>query len=82
MTVIQLKEHINKCSSLCVFNEQSFIYVYYGMFFQISSEDSSILFQSKEAKGDGWYGVLPLEEGKCFVVNNYKKISFIKPCYA
>ena len=44
---IQLKEHNTGYSSLCVCDEHSFIYVYDGIFLQISSEDSSILFHSK-----------------------------------
>ena len=52
--MIQLKEYIISKSSLCVFDEHSFIYAhivtiyaYESTFLQISSEDGRILFHSK-----------------------------------
>ena len=45
--MIQLKEYITDCSSLCVFDEHSFIYACDGTFLQISNEDGSVLFHSK-----------------------------------
>ena len=66
VTVIQLKEYITYYSSLCVFDEHSFIYAYYGTFLQISSEDGRVLFHSKGGNFDGFGGILPLEGGKYF----------------
>ena len=82
MRVIQLKEYITYWSSLSVFDEHSFIYVYKGTFLQISSEDGRVLFHSKGGNFGGWYGILPLEGGKYFAIQNNERISIIKPCYA
>ena len=45
--MIQLKKDIYANSSLCVFDEHSFIYACDGTFLQISNEDGSVLFHSK-----------------------------------
>ena len=83
VTVIHLKEYIIDHSSLCVFDEHSFISVYEGtLLLQISNEDGSILFHSNTGKFNGWYRILPLEGGKCFAVDNDKRISIMKLCYA
>ena len=80
--MIQLKEYITDCSSLCVFDEHSFIYACDGTFLQISNEDGEILFKSK---GRNFYGnsggILPLEGGKYFAIENDNKITIIKPYY-
>ena len=82
VTVIQLEEYFNHCSSLCVFDEHSFIYARDGIFLQISSEDGRVLFHSEGGRFNGCDGILPLEGGKYFAIENYKRISIIKPCYA
>ena len=82
VTIIQLEEHIPKCSSLCVFDGHSFIYACDGTFLQISNVDGRILFHSKGEDFDGLYGILPLEGGKYFAIENNTRISIIKPCYA
>ena len=79
---IQLKDSITGCSSLCVFDEHSFIYVYEGTFLQISNEDGEIIFKSKGGNFEGYGGILPLEGGKYFAIQNSNKITIIKPCYA
>ena len=76
---IQLKDSITGCSSLCVFDEHSFIYVYEGTFLQISNKDGSVLFHSERGSFNGCNGILPLEEGKYFAIENKSKISIIKP---
>ena len=82
VTVIQLKEYIISKSSLCVFDEHSFIYVCEGTFLQISNEDGRVLFHSKGGRFNGRFGdILPLEGGKYFAIENGKRISIIKPCY-
>ena len=82
VTMIQLKEYITHYSSLCVFDEHSFIYAYDGKFLQISNEDGSILFHSEGGRFIGVFGILPLEGGKYFAIQNGSSISIIKPCYA
>ena len=78
----QLKEYITSESSLCVFDEHSFIYVRDGTFLQISNEDGSILFHSEGGNFCGHGGILLLEGGKYFVMDNDTKISIIKPWFA
>ena len=81
VTVIQLQWQIIRCSSLCIFDEHSFIYVNEGTFLQISSEDGSVLFHLKGGNFKGYFGILPLEGGKYFAINYGPSISIIKPCY-
>ena len=64
MTVIQLKEYITCPSSLCVFDEHSFIYVRDGTLLQTSNEGGGVLFHSKGGNFGGSHGILPLEGGK------------------
>ena len=76
---IQLEEYIIHYSSLCVFDEHSFIYVYKGTFLQISNENGSILFQSKGGRFNGSNGgIVPLHGGKYFSIQNDKRITIIK----
>ena len=82
MRVIQLKEYITYWSSLSVFDEHSFIYVYKGTFLQISNEDGSILCHSEGGNFDGYRGIFPLEGGRYFAIENRQRISVIKPCFA
>ena len=78
-----MKEYIPSSSSLCVFDEYSFICVYNGTYLQLSNEDGSVLFHSKD-KGEvhGYFGIISLEGRMYFAIENYKRISLIKPCYA
>ena len=55
---IQLEVCINESSTLCVFNENSFVYGCKDIFFQISNEGGSILFYSKGRFLNNWYGFL------------------------
>ena len=82
VTMIQLKEYITHDSSLCVFDEHSFIYVCEGTFLQISNEDGRVLFHSKGGGFNGFFGIIPLEGGKYFAIENDAKISIIKLCFA
>ena len=83
VTMIQLKEYITDCSSLCVFDEHSFIYACDGTFLQISNEDGRVLFHSKGRRFNGFFaGIIPLEGGKYFAIEKVQWISIIKPCYA
>ena len=74
--VIESKELITGCSSLCIFDENSFIYVYEGAFLQISNEDFSILYQSQGGKFKGYRSIISLEGGY-FAIENEKRISII-----
>ena len=74
---IQLEEDISSRSSLCMF-KNSFIYCGEGNFLQISSEDYSVLFKSKEQNFDGYGGVVPIEGGKYFAISNKDCISIFK----
>ena len=57
----------------------SFIYVYDGEFLQMSCEDCSVLFHSKGGRFNGWRGIIPIEGGKYFAIQNGKRITIIKP---
>ena len=73
---IQSKELIIGCSSLCMFDKNSFIYVYEGAFLQISNEDFSILYNSQGGKFKGYRSIISLEGGY-FAIENGKRISII-----
>ena len=79
ITFIHLEEDITCCSSLCMVNEYSFIYVYNGTLIQISSKDYSIMFKTKEGKFNGFFGgIILLEKGTFFVIENNEGISILK----
>ena len=79
---IESKEYITNGSSLCAYANHSFIYACKGTLLQISN-DGSILFQSKGGKDSfiGSFGVIPIEDGNYFVIDNGNCISIIKLCY-
>jgi WD40 repeat protein len=80
--VIHLNERIFYYSSLCMFNKHSFIYACDGIFLQISNKDGSVLFKSTGGRFRGyWGGIIPLEGGKYFAIENIKKITIVKTCY-
>ena len=66
-------------SSLCVFNEHSFIYANFGTFIQILNE-YSVLFQSEKGFG-GYFGIIPLKGWRYFAIENAKKINIVKSCF-
>ena len=78
---IQSKEYIIGESVLCMLNEHSFIYACKGIFLQISSDDYSILYQSKEGRFKGFGGVVLIEGGQYVAIENKKRLTIIKPCY-
>lgn len=82
--IIYCEEIIKSDSSLCLINEQSFIYLWNGNVLQISSTDYSIIYKSNKIKGlDGWYGMIAIENGNYLVITNpFRGISFVKICYA
>ena len=82
VTVILLEECIYSYSSLCVFDEHSFIYIDRDQFLQISNENCSILSQVRDKRHREYRGIFPLEGGKYFAIDNYSRISIIKPSFA
>ena len=70
VTMIEFKNLETKECSLCTFNELSFIFVIDKKFFQISSEDGSIMYQSKSGKSKIFKGIVSLKGGKYFAINN------------
>ena len=78
---IQMEKIIDGSSSLCVFNEQSFIFASEGKFVQISNEDGKILFHSRGGEFKGFFGIIPLEGGQYFAIQNGKRITIVKPVY-
>ena len=79
---IELYGYITDESSLCTFNEHSFICVYKGTFLHISNSDFSILFESSGQFYNGDYNIIPIEQGKYFVLDYRNSVCFIKPEYA
>lgn len=79
---IHLKEY-NSWSSLCVFNEHSFIYADNGTFIQISNEDYSILFRSDGDRDDfnGGRGIVPVEGGKYCAISAGERLCIVNLCY-
>ena len=69
------------CSSLCMLNPHSFVYLYNNYFLQISIRDYSIMYKTNELKNlDGEYLVIPIEGGKYLVTTNITNgIAIIKP---
>ena len=73
------KNLININSSLCLFNEQSFIYMSKENFLLISNTHYSKIFSSKEKKMNIDYGgIIVIREGKYFAVQNGKQIEILE----
>ena len=80
---IRLEKYITKCSSLCVYNDNSLIIASRGRFVQISIKDYSILYRSKKGgRFRGYFGIIPFNGGKYFAIENYKVLTIIKPYFA
>lgn len=81
---IQAQKVITHCSSLCVFDEYSFVYVYDGTVVQVSVyEDYKIIGSVIGDKQlNGAYGFVSVDNRKCLVVTNTNKgLSVVKPCF-
>ena len=81
-----VKEIINEnyfpsCSSMCVWDEFSFIYVCNERFYQISTNDYEIIFKMRKINGlDGINGVITIKNGKYLaVINKNKGVTIIEP---
>ena len=70
------------CSSLCLFNDNSFVYICNGNFYQISNRDYSIMYKSyTEHELSGVKGILLGEGGKYLIVANQSNgFDVVKPC--
>ena len=69
-------------SSLCILNENSFIYAYLGKLIQISNENGELLFFSDKNGFDGFYGgMISIEGGKYIAINYMQGVSIIKVFY-
>ena len=84
--VKEIKEQkvITHCSSLCVFDKYSFVYVYDGVVVQVSvNEDYKIMGSVVGDKQlNGAYGFVLVDNRKCLVVTNTNKgLSVVKPCF-
>ena len=77
---IKLEGNITHCSSLCEYNERSFIFAYKGTFLQITRDNYSIVFQSKDGNFNGYQGIIRTK-GKYFAIENGKYITIVKPGY-
>ena len=82
---IKDKEYITGCSSLCVLDQYSFIYVYYGKVVQIAiGNDYKVLFRTKgEQQLCGWGGLVSVRGGEYLIVQDSAGTGFkvIKPSY-
>ena len=81
-----VKEIINEnyfpsCSSMCVWDEFSFIYVCNERFCQISTNDYEIIFKMRKVNGlDGINGVITIKNGQYLaVINKNKGVNIIEP---
>ena len=81
----ELKEEgcVTHCSSLCVLDQYSFIYVYYGNVVQIAiGNDYRILFKTKgEQQLGGSNGVVSVRGGEYLIVEDSSGFKVIKPSY-
>ena len=82
---IKYKEYITGCSSLCVLDQHSFIYVYKGNVVQIAiGNDYKILFKTKgEQQLGGECGWVSVRGGEYLIVEDSARTGFkvIKPSY-
>ena len=68
---ITLKGFITHCSSLCLVDDSSFVYVYDGRVVQIAIKDFSIIYKTTTEKAlNGFYGILSAEKGKYMLISN------------
>ena len=70
---ILLKGDVTCYSSLCLFNQYSFFYVFNGTLLQISSEDYSIMFKVKGGNFNAYSGgMIVIEGGRYVAIQNNK----------
>ena len=68
---ITLKGVISHCSSLCLVDDSSFVYIYEGKVVQVAIKDFSIVYKTTTEKTlNGFYGLLLAENGKYMLISN------------
>lgn len=71
---ITLKGYFSECSSLCKYEEKSFIYLNGDVVIQVSIEDNNIIYKGNSNNNlDGSFGVTHIQEGKYYLVTNCSK---------
>ena len=78
IALIQLEGNIKSGSSLCVFDNDSFIYVNKGILLQISCWDYSIIYESKDNSFNGCGGVIQVKNKHYFLIENDYDINITK----
>ena len=78
---ITKRGRITHYSSLCNWDESSFVYIYEGNFVQVSATDYRILFE-RMMKLDyfGFYGIILLNNEYLLLTNGNYGVNIIKPC--
>ena len=78
---IRIEKYLMCNSSICVFDDFSFVYVNKNNFLQISIEDYNVIYKSNNEKGfDGSSGIISIDNGKYLaIVNAVNGISIVKP---
>ena len=80
---IQLQGYISSCSTLCLLNKNSFLYIREGKLVQISTKDYSILYSANNKNNlKGLWGLLSVPQENCIIVHNYNNgIDVLKTYY-
>ena len=76
---IKVENYITKPTTLCVVNEDSFMYVRDGNVVQVSNVDYSVISKVKGNRFDAWFGgVVLIEDGKYFVTTSRFDLTVMK----
>jgi hypothetical protein len=68
---ITLKGVITHCSSLCMVDDASFMYMYEGKVVQVALRDYSVISKSTAEKTlNGLHGLIPIENGRYILISN------------
>jgi hypothetical protein len=80
---IQLQGYISDCSTLCLLNKNSFLYIREGKLVQISTKDYSILYSANNKSNlQGMFCLLSVPQENCIIVHNDKDgIDVLKTYY-
>lgn len=76
---IKVDNYITKPTTLCVVNDNYFIYVRDGNVVQVSNVDYSVISKVKGDRFDGWFGgVVLIENGKYFITTSRFDLTVLK----
>ena len=80
---IQLQGYISSCSTLCLLNKNSFLYIHTKKLVQISTKDYSILYSANNKNNlQGMFGLLSLPQENSIIVHNFNNgIDILKTYY-